>query len=125
MINASEARHWLIYNSWYLQRGQKMSEDITTNVVNEVALTIIDADHALHDTMPTGMADVVLAALTAEPETLEELEAAIGRYDKPIVKRGFLKHLKTGVTETASYAGPNTINLPPHSTLPPTPPPLY
>jgi len=102
-----------------------MSEDITTNVVNEVALTIIDADHALHDTMPTGMADVVLAALTAEPETLEELEAAIGRYDKPIVKRGFLKHLKTGVSETPWDAGLMIIDLPARLIVAATEPALY
>src|SRR5262245_23392929 len=83
----------------FFARGQKMSEDITTNVVNEVVVTIIDADRVLHDAMPTGMADVVLAALTAEPETLEELEAAVGRFDQAVVKHGFLKHLNLGVNE--------------------------
>src|SRR4030095_9380809 len=94
---ANEARHCQFYYSCSMQRGQKMSEDIMTNVVNEVAVTIIDADGASHDAMPTGMADVVWAALTAQPETLEELEVAIGRYDRPVVRRGFLKHLNIGV----------------------------
>src|SRR5262245_7913741 len=102
-----------------------MSEDITTNVVNEVAVTIIDSDRALHDTMPTGMTDVVLAALTAEPETLEELESAIGRYDTPVVKSGFLKHLNTGVSETPWDAGVIIIDLPARLIVAVTEPALY
>ena len=102
-----------------------MSDDITTNVVNEVAVTIIDSDRALHDTMPTGMADVVLAALTAEPETLEELESAIGRYDKLVVKSGFLKYLNTGVSETPWDAGAVIIDLPARLIVASTEPALY
>jgi len=83
-----------------------MIQDVTNNqIANEVMVTIIDADRALHDIMPAGMADVALAALTTEPETLEELEAAIERYDNPIINHGFLKHLKTGVNETPWDAG--------------------
>ena len=50
-----------------------MNEAIT----HEVMVTLRDAERALHDTMPTQLADVVLAALSAEPETLAELETAI------------------------------------------------
>ncbi len=90
-----------------------MSQDVTNHqMVNEVTVTIIDADRALHDTMPVGMADVLLAALTAEPETLEELEAAIARYDRPIVKHGFIKHLDAGYSETPWDAGLLIIDLP-------------
>src|SRR5262249_48915366 len=124
-MSANKARHWRIYNSCSLQRGQIMSEDITTDVVNEVALTIIDADRALHDIMPTGMADVVLAALTAGPETLEEWEAAIGGYDKPIVKCGFLIHMNTGVSETPWDAGLLIIDLPARLIVAATEPALY
>lgn len=56
--------------------------------------------------------DVVLAALTAEPETLEELETAIARYDQPIKRLGWLKHLKPGMNETPWDAGVMIIDLP-------------
>ncbi|HKQ76627.1 MAG TPA: hypothetical protein VJ810_23230 [Blastocatellia bacterium] len=102
-----------------------MSEDITTNVVNEVAVTIIDADRAMHDAMPTGMADVVLAALTAEPETLEELEVAVGRYDRPVVNHGFLKHLNSGVSEKPWDAGLIIVDLPARLIVAATEPALY
>ena len=102
-----------------------MSEDITTNVVNEVAVTIIDATRAMNDTMPTGMSDVVLAALTSEPETLEELESAIGRFDKQIQNCGFLRHLNLGVNETQWDAGLVIIDLPARLIVAATEPALY
>lgn len=103
-----------------------MAEDVTGDVVfNEVIVTMIDDVRALHDAMPTGMADVVLAALTAEPETLEELEAAIARYDKPIIRHGFLKRLKTGVNETPYDAGVIIIDLPARLMVAATEPALY
>jgi hypothetical protein len=89
-----------------------MSEDITTGITNEVMVTVLDAERALHEAMPVGMADVLLAALTAEPETLEELESAIARFDRPTASRGFLKGLKQGVNDTPWDAGLVLIDLP-------------
>jgi len=102
-----------------------MGEDVTTDLTNEVMVTIIDADRALYDTMPAGMADVVLAALTAEPETLEELEAAIARYYKPIINDGYLKNLGAGVNETPWDAGLVIIDLPARLIVAATEPALY
>ncbi|MGH9940675.1 MAG: hypothetical protein ACREAM_30895 [Blastocatellia bacterium] len=103
-----------------------MIQDVTNDqMANEVTVTIIDADRALHDVMPVGMADVALAALTTEPETLEELEAAIERYDKPIVNQGFLKHLNAGLSETSWDAGVIIIDLPARLIVAATEPALY
>ncbi|MGH9940360.1 MAG: hypothetical protein ACREAM_29310, partial [Blastocatellia bacterium] len=103
-----------------------MSQDVANDqLANEVMVTIIDADRVLHDTMPVSFADVVLAALTAEPETLEELQAAIERYDKPIIRHGFLEHLKTGVNETPWDAGVVIIDLPARLIVAATEPVLY
>jgi hypothetical protein len=44
-MSANEARRRLTYNSCSLY-GAKMSEAITTNVVNGVAVTIIECDRA-------------------------------------------------------------------------------
>jgi hypothetical protein len=103
-----------------------MNQEITGDALaNEVRVTIIDAERALHDTMPTGMADVVLAALTAEPETLEELEAAVARYDEPIKREGLLKRLNPGLNETPWDAGVVIIDLPARLIVAVTEPALY
>jgi hypothetical protein len=88
-----------------------MSQDVTTRVESDVMVTIIDAKRALHGVMPVWRTDIVLASLVAEPETLEELEDAIARYDASIISQGFLKHLETGVNETPWDAGVVIIDL--------------
>jgi len=104
----------------------KMSRDVANNpLANELTVTITDSDRALNDRMPAGMANVVLAALTAEPETLEELEAAIGRYDRPIARSGFLKYLSAGVSEEPWDAGLMIIDLPARMIVAATEPALY
>jgi hypothetical protein len=103
-----------------------MSEEVANNsLANEVMVTIIDADRALHDRMPVGLANVVLAALTAEPETLEELEAAVARYDRPVLREGFLKHFSEGVSEEPYDAGVMIIDLPGRFIAAATEPVLY
>ena len=98
---------------------------MSETLANEVMVTLLDAERALHDAMPTGMADVILAALTAEPETLEELEAAITRYDQPISQQGFLRHLEVGANETRWDAGALIIDLPARLIVAATEPELY
>jgi hypothetical protein len=102
-----------------------MSEDITTGITNEVMVMLIDSSRALHDVMPVGMADVIIAALTAEPETLEELESAIARYDKPTSSQGFLKHLKNGENDSPWDAGVIIIDLAARLIVGATEPALY
>jgi hypothetical protein len=91
--------------------GAFMSQDVTTNVESELMVTIIDSRRALHGIMPVWRADMVLASLVAEPESLEELEDAITRYDASIISQGFLNHLETGVNETPWDAGVVIIDL--------------
>jgi hypothetical protein len=80
-------------------------------LVNEIMLTLLDAERALHDAVPTSVTDVVLAALTAEPETLEELESAMTRY-YPSLQQNFLPRLQTGINETKWDAGLLIVDLP-------------
>ncbi|MGH9838534.1 MAG: hypothetical protein ACREEM_07110 [Blastocatellia bacterium] len=103
-----------------------MSRDVAYDpLANEVMVTIIGARRALHGAMPAGLADIVLAALTFEPETPKELEAAIARYDTSVIENGFLKHLKTGVNETPWDAGVLIIDLPARLIAAATEPALY
>jgi hypothetical protein len=88
-------------------------------------VTLLDAEQAFHDTMPTGLADVVLAALSAEPETLAELETAIARYAQPVQREGFLHFMHPGINESLWDAGLLLIDLPARLIVAATEPALY
>jgi hypothetical protein len=51
--------------------------------MSEVRLNIIDSKRVLQGTIHGSIADACVAALSAEPETIRELEAALARYIKP------------------------------------------
>jgi hypothetical protein len=51
--------------------------------MSEVKLNIIDSEQVLHGTIHGSVADVCVAALSAEPESIAELEAALSRYIRP------------------------------------------
>lgn len=55
--------------------------------MSEVRLNIIDSRGAIHGTAHGFAADAVIAALSAEPETIAELEAALDRYIKHLDDR--------------------------------------
>src|SRR6266850_2382887 len=52
--------------------------------MSEVKLNLVDAERVLHGTIHGSVADRCVAALSAEPETIGELEAALNRYIKPL-----------------------------------------
>lgn len=51
--------------------------------MSEVKLNLVDAQQILIGTIHGSIADACIAALTAEPETIAELETALRRYIKP------------------------------------------
>ena len=51
--------------------------------MSEVKLNLIDFQQTIHGTIHGSIADRCVAALSAEPETIAELEAALSRYIKP------------------------------------------
>ena len=51
--------------------------------MSEVKLNILDSERAICGTCHGSEADAAVAALSAEPETIEELQAAMGRFMKP------------------------------------------
>jgi hypothetical protein len=51
--------------------------------MSEVKLNLVDAERVLHGTIHGSFVDACVAALSAEPETIAELEAALVRYMKP------------------------------------------
>src|SRR5437762_4940964 len=48
-----------------------------------VRLNIIDRNQTIHDEVHGYLGDALVAALTAEPETIEELGLALARFFKP------------------------------------------
>ena len=51
--------------------------------MSEVKLNLVDTERVLHGTIHGSVADTCVAALSAAPETIAELEAALARYIKP------------------------------------------
>ena len=51
--------------------------------MSEVKLNLVDSERVLHGTIHGSVADACVAALSAEPETIAELDAALARYLRP------------------------------------------
>jgi hypothetical protein len=51
--------------------------------MSEIKLNLTDAQRTISGTIHGSVADACVAALSAEPETITELEAALARYQKP------------------------------------------
>ena len=52
--------------------------------MSEVKLNLIDSQQTIHGTIHGSIVDRCVAALSAEPETIADLEAALTRYMKPV-----------------------------------------
>jgi hypothetical protein len=52
--------------------------------MSDVRLNLIDAARAIHGRVDSSLAGAAVAALSAEPETIAELEVALARYIKPL-----------------------------------------
>ena len=52
--------------------------------MSEVKLNLVDSQRILHGTIHGSVVDACVAALTAEPETIAELENSLARYIKPL-----------------------------------------
>lgn len=64
--------------------------------MSEVKLNIVDAQRISHGTVHGSIADACVAALSAEPETIAELEAALTRYVKSLNESGALGTFRSG-----------------------------
>ena len=78
--------------------------------MSQLTMTIIDPSRAVHEQPHGSFADVVVAALSAEPETLEELEAALARFLEPDRSDHFA-HWSAGVSEEPYDAGICIVDL--------------
>ncbi len=66
--------------------------------MSEIKLNLIDSQQILHGTIHGSIGDACVAALSAEPETISELEAALVRYLKPLDGRSAIIWLQTNTS---------------------------
>ncbi len=78
--------------------------------MSQLTMTIIDPSRAVHEQPHGSFADLVVAALSAEPQTLEELEAALARFVEP-GRRDHFANWSGGVSEEPYDAGICIVDL--------------
>lgn len=79
--------------------------------MSEVAFNLIDAERSIHAHIHGSDGDRIVAALAADPCTLEELDVALGRYRARRPDQSFLAHWRSGVTHEPYDAGIVSIDL--------------
>lgn len=79
--------------------------------MSEVRLVVRDADCDWSGTIHGSDADCGIAALSADPVTLQELEAAMARYAKPSRSGQFLSNLRRDSCDEPHDAGLVVIDL--------------
>src|SRR5690349_619071 len=78
--------------------------------MSEISLTVRDAEHAICAHVHASRVDCLVAALSADPETIPELESALARY-RPDEAPGFFGRWRAGVDPEPWDAGVCVIDL--------------
>ena len=79
--------------------------------MSEVRLVIRGAEGDWSGTIHGSCADQAIAALSADPVTLEELEVAVGRYQKPRTNGKFFGRMRRGSEDEPYDAGRVVIDM--------------
>src|ERR1700686_2199820 len=79
--------------------------------MSEVRLVVREARRDWSGTIHGSCADRAIAALSADPVTLEELEVATARFAKPIPERRFFANLTPGLRDEPHDAGLVVVDL--------------
>ncbi len=76
--------------------------------MSEVKLNLVDTERVLNGTIHGSIADACVAALSAEPETIAELEAALARYIKPNSSNSKFASFRS-IACPASFGSPSAV----------------
>jgi hypothetical protein len=79
--------------------------------MSEIMLNVRDADGALHTTVHASRVEPLVAALSADPETIAELQAALSRFLPVDARREFFARWRSGIRPTPWDAGLCVIDL--------------
>ena len=81
--------------------------------MSEIKLNLVDAQQIISGTIHGSLADYAVAALSAEPETVAELESALARFIKPLSPGSPFSHFQSNgeIDEVRWDAGIVVIDL--------------
>jgi hypothetical protein len=88
-----------------------MGQNWEGNDRSEVRLIVREAERDWSGTMHGSCADRAIAALSADPVTLEELESAVARFERPTPGSRFFGNLRPGLCDEPFDAGLVVIDL--------------
>ena len=80
--------------------------------MQQIMVTILEADRAIHAEVHEGLADITLGALSAEPETLDELRTAMQRFVEPPVADFLFEQAEKGIARRPAEGGQMLFSLP-------------
>jgi hypothetical protein len=78
--------------------------------MSEVKIVVRDANRDIYATRHGGFVDAMIAALSAEPETIDELEVALERFEAP-GRSSFFHWFRPGIDDEPYDAGVVLIDL--------------
>ncbi len=58
--------------------------------MSEIMLNLLDARRTIHGPVHGSMGERIIAALSAEPESIDEVQAALARFVRPAAAAGCL-----------------------------------
>jgi hypothetical protein len=73
--------------------------------MSEIRINILDASRAINGALHASLADAILAGLSADPETIEELEDSMARFAKSADNEQHLAGFSSGINEEPWDAG--------------------
>lgn len=77
----------------------------------QTTVSLIDAERAVHLVIHDGLADILLAALSAEPTTIDELRLAMGRFIDPEVVEQIFSRIEPGIATRHESGGHLLVEL--------------
>src|SRR5438105_10191305 len=79
--------------------------------MSEIKLSVCDATRGLYTTIHGSRLDYLVAALSADPETLDELQAALARFLPADKRREYFADWRQGIDTEPWDAGAAVIDL--------------
>jgi hypothetical protein len=79
--------------------------------MSEIRINILDGSRAINGTLHGSIADAILAGLSADPETIEELEEAMSRFAKPADNEQRFAGFTEGINDKPWDAGIAFVDL--------------
>src|SRR5438046_927645 len=79
--------------------------------MSEIMLNLADAERAVYGTVHGSFLDLVVAALSADPETIDELRLALRRFLPPDEEPSYMAHLRPGTHPEPWDAGLAIVDL--------------